>query len=117
MVGRLNPLDFAPIVCKKCGKVALAHWLSDGYCRECYIQHKIGVSVGLYELVTSKEFKLASIRDKISILSDWEEEHPEDRVMCERLKAILAKKIRKILELKRKIVDIENEANMCLREL
>jgi len=110
-----NPLDFSWAICKKCGKGYVGHWLSDGYCRECYIEHKIGISPALYDYIISDEFQNACIKDKFSMLSDWEEEHPEDREICEKLKKILAEKIEKINKLQWEIVKIENEAKDLLK--
>jgi len=113
MVGRTLETGVTWIVCQKCGKVFRGSWLAE-YCRNCYIKHKLGLSPQLYDYVTGEEFKNASLEEKISMLSDWEEEHPEDREACEKIKKFLAGKINEIIKLEKKILQIQTEATIEL---
>ena len=112
----LNPCDFAETICRKCGKIFIGHWLSDGLCEECYYREKWHLSKEFVEKILRDELFLnLPIKEKISILSDWEHEHPEDREGIEEIKSALIDYLKKIIEYERKIVEIEIKANTMLR--
>jgi len=112
----LNPLDYEYTVCRKCGETFLGYWLSDGLCMKCYFREKFKISEVLWNCVLNKEeFQQLPLREKISRLSDWEEEHPEDREGVEKIKEGLIGYLKKVIEHERKIAELEMNANIMLR--